>query len=77
MTAMGNFDLSKETLNFIVNITRNVCMRTIYYILCMRNKELELRVLLQEHMKSCIFFTSKNYVKFKKNIIIIIIITIY
>ena len=38
MTAMGNFDLSKETLNFIVNRT-NVCIRTTYYIVCMRNKE--------------------------------------
>ena len=38
MTAMGNFDLSKETLNFIVNRTINVCIRTTYYIFCMRNK---------------------------------------
>ena len=38
MTAMGNFDLSKETLNFIVNRTINVCLRTTYYIFCMRNK---------------------------------------
>ena len=41
MTAMGNFDLSKETLNFIVNRTINVCIRTTYYIFCMRNKEWE------------------------------------
>ena len=39
MTAMGNFDLSKETLNIIVNRTISVCMRTGYYIFCMRNKE--------------------------------------
>ena len=41
MTVMGNFDLSKETLNFIVNRTINVCIRTTYYIFCMRNKEWE------------------------------------
>ena len=42
MTAMGNFDLSKETLNFIVNRTAiHVCIRTTYYIYCMRNKEWE------------------------------------
>ena len=41
MTAMGNFDLSKETLNFIVNRTINVRIRTTYYIFCMRNKEWE------------------------------------
>ena len=41
MTALGNFDLSKETLNFIVNRTVNVCIRTTYYIFCMRNKEWE------------------------------------
>ena len=41
MTALGNFDLSKETLNFIVNRTVNVCIRTTYYIFCMRNKERE------------------------------------
>ena len=39
MTAMENFDLSKETLNFIVNRTINVCIRTTYYIFCVRNKE--------------------------------------
>ena len=38
MTAMGNFDLSKETLNFIVNRTINACTRTTYCIFCMRNK---------------------------------------
>ena len=36
MTAMGNFDLSKETLNFIVNRTINVCVRATYYIFCMQ-----------------------------------------
>ena len=41
MTAMGNFDLSKETLNFVVNRTINVCIGTTYYIFCMRNKEWE------------------------------------
>ena len=41
MTAMRNFDLSKETLNFIVNRTINVRIRTTYYIFCMRNKEWE------------------------------------
>ena len=41
MTVMENFDLSKETLNFLVNRTINVCIRTIYYIFCMRNKEWE------------------------------------
>ena len=39
MNAMEDFDLSKETSNFIVNRTRNVCIRTTYYIFCMRNKE--------------------------------------
>ena len=38
MTAMGNFDLSKETLNFIVNRTINACIRTTYYIFCMLDK---------------------------------------
>ena len=38
MTVMGNFDLSKETLNFIVNRTINACTRTTYCIFCMRNK---------------------------------------
>ena len=38
---MENFDLSKETLNFIVNRTINVCIRTTYYIFCMLNKEWE------------------------------------
>ena len=41
MTAMGNFDLSKETLNFIKNRARKVCIRTTYYIFCMHNKEWE------------------------------------
>ena len=41
MTAMGNFDLSKETLNFIVNRSINVCIKSTYYLFCMRNKELE------------------------------------
>ena len=40
-TAMGNFDLSKETSNFIVNRTINVRIRTTYYIFCIRNKEWE------------------------------------
>ena len=39
MTAMENFHLSKETLNFIVNRTINVCIRTTYYIFCTRDKE--------------------------------------
>ena len=39
MTAMGNFDLSKETLNFKVKRTIIVCIRTTYYIFCMCNKE--------------------------------------
>ena len=39
MTTMGNFDLSMKTLNFIVNRKINVCIRTTYYIFCMRNKE--------------------------------------
>ena len=38
MTVMGNFDLSKEILNFIVNRTINACIRTTYCIFCMRNK---------------------------------------
>ena len=41
MTAMGNFDLPKETLNFIVSRTVNVCIRTTYYIFCMPNREWE------------------------------------
>ena len=41
MTELGNFDLSKETLNFIVNRTINVCIRTTYYIFCMRDKVCE------------------------------------
>ena len=41
MTAMGDFDLSKKTLNFIVNRTINKWIRTTYYIFCMRNKEWE------------------------------------
>ena len=41
MTAMKNFDLSKETLNFVANRTINVCIRTIYCILCRQNKEWE------------------------------------
>ena len=45
MTAMGNFDLFKETLNLIVNRTTNVCIRTTYFIFCMRNKEWENPVL--------------------------------
>ena len=46
MTAKGNFDLFKETLNLIVNRTTNVCIRTTYFIFCMRNKEWENPVLL-------------------------------
>ena len=41
MTAMENFDLSKETSNFIMNRTINICIRTTYYIFCMRKKEWE------------------------------------
>ena len=41
MTAMGNFDLSKETLNFAVNRTINICIKTTYYTFCMRTKEWE------------------------------------
>ena len=41
VTAMGNFDLSKETLNIINNRARKVCIRTTYYIFCMHNKEWE------------------------------------
>ena len=41
MTVMGNFDLSKETLNFIVNRSINVCIKLTYYLFCMLNKELE------------------------------------
>ena len=37
MTAMGNFNLSKETLNFIVSRTINTCIRTTCYIFYMRN----------------------------------------
>ena len=40
-TAMENFDLTKETLNFIVNRITNVCIRTTYYLFCMHNKEWE------------------------------------
>ena len=36
MNAIGNFDLSKETLNFIVNRTINVCVRATDYIFCMQ-----------------------------------------
>ena len=32
MTVMRNFDLSKDTLNFIASRTINVCIRTTYYI---------------------------------------------
>ena len=39
MTAKGS--LSKEILNFIVNRIINVCIRSTYYIFCMRNKEWE------------------------------------
>ena len=39
MTAMGNFELSKETLSFIVSRTINVCITTTCYIFCMCNKE--------------------------------------
>ena len=41
MTEMGNFDLSRETLNFIVNRTISVCIRTTYNISCKSNKEWE------------------------------------
>ena len=41
MTAMGNFNLSKETLNFIVSRTINTCIRTTCYIFYMRNIEWE------------------------------------
>ena len=41
MTAMENFDLFKETLNFMVNRTIKAFIRTTYYIFCMRNKEWE------------------------------------
>ena len=41
MTAIENFELSKKALSFIVNRTINVCIRTTYYIFCMRNKEWE------------------------------------
>ena len=41
MTRMKNFDLFKKTLNFVVNRTINICIRTIYYIFCMRDKEQE------------------------------------
>ena len=41
MTAMGNFDFYKEALIFLINRTINVCIRTNYYIFCMRNKEWE------------------------------------
>ena len=30
MTAMGNFDLSKETCSFIMNRTINICIKTTY-----------------------------------------------
>ena len=36
---MKNFDLLKETLNFTVNRTKIVCIRTIYFMFCMRKKE--------------------------------------
>ena len=39
MTAMKKFDLCKETLSFTMNRTINVCIRTTYYIFCMRNKK--------------------------------------
>ena len=45
MTAMRNFHLSQETLNFIVNKTTNICISTAYYIFCMRNKGWENREL--------------------------------
>ena len=41
MTAMGNLDLSKETLYIILNRTISVCIITTYYIFCMCNKEWE------------------------------------
>ena len=41
MTAMKIIDSSKETLNFLVNRTINVYIRTTYYIFCIRNKERE------------------------------------
>ena len=41
MTAMGNFNLSEETLNFIVSRTINTCIRTTCYIFYMRNIEWE------------------------------------
>ena len=41
MTPMKILDLSKETLSFIANTAINVCIRNIYYILCMRNEEWE------------------------------------
>ena len=41
MTAIENFNLSKETLNFIVNRTIKICIRKTYYIFCMCNKEWE------------------------------------
>ena len=41
MIAMRNFDLFKETLNFIVNRTINGCITTTYYIFCMLNREWE------------------------------------
>ena len=39
MTAVTNFDLSKETLKFIVNRTTNICIGTTYCIFCTRNEE--------------------------------------
>ena len=43
MTAMETFDLSKETLNFIVNRTKKPMHKNelLYYIFCMFNKEWE------------------------------------
>ena len=41
MTAVGNFDLSKETLSFKVNRTINVCMRTIFYAYVIKNGKIQ------------------------------------
>ena len=41
VSKLKTFDLSVETVNFIIKRTINVCIRTTYYIFCMRNKQWE------------------------------------
>ena len=39
VSKMKTFDLNDETINFVIKRSINVCIRSSYYIFCMRNKE--------------------------------------